>query len=189
MRRAAFGVAQRCALGETECGDGWLIEKLDGSVTIAVVDGLGHGKEAAVAAKAFCEHVRDKIGDGLETIMTSAQRPMSGTRGAAAALLRLTRHESLLEFVGVGNIAVQSGRSATFHPVSAPGIVGQRVRKLLPFAHELESDLLLVLHSDGISTRFELDGYAHMDPQEMAQAILDDHGKGYDDATCVVVRI
>jgi serine phosphatase RsbU (regulator of sigma subunit) len=47
-----------------------------------------------------------------------------------------------------------------------------------------------VLYSDGISSRFNLDGKIDMTlpPQTMADAILEQYGKTVDDATVVVVR-
>jgi serine/threonine protein phosphatase PrpC len=74
------------------------------------------------------------------------------------------------------------------HPVCAPGIVGHRVRKMLAFEFELPESATIALCSDGISSRLHFDEYVHLEPQEIADLIMKQHGKFHDDATCVVVR-
>jgi hypothetical protein len=42
--------------------------------------------------------------------------------------------------------------------------------------------------TDGISSRARLDAYRHLDAQNMADALLRDHAKDHDDASCVVIH-
>ena len=75
--------------------------------------------------------------------------------------------------------------------VSLPGTVGLDVRKIAPFAYPWSNDSLLVLHSDGLTTRWGLaryPGLALRHPSLIAGVLFRDHSRGYDDATVVVVR-
>jgi serine/threonine protein phosphatase PrpC len=181
-------VAQRSAENEVECGDCAEVVR-NGETLVAVADGLGHGPDAAEAARTFCRYVRENASLGLEDIVMGASIEMSRTRGAACGLARIDAAQGLMSFVGVGNIDVQAVSTADIHPICLPGIVGQRVRKLQVFTYELHPGDLIAIYSDGISSRFELETMGHLGVQEMADAILEEHGKSHDDATCVVIRI
>jgi serine/threonine protein phosphatase PrpC len=183
-----FGIAQRVCEGETVCGDAYTTEVLEAGALVSVVDGLGHGPKAGEAAQAFNQVLNDDLTLSVQSMMEEANRRLSGTRGAAAAILRLDTNAGRVHFTGVGNIEMHAVADVKMHPVCAPGIVGHRVRKMLTFDFELPPSALIALCSDGISSRMHLSEYAHLEPQAMADAILEQHGKSHDDATCVVVR-
>ena len=183
-----IGAVQRPCEGETACGDGYATELRESGLLVSVVDGLGHGPMAEEAAVAFLSHVRANPELSLVDMMAGAREPLASTRGAAAALLRFNLETRRVEFTGVGNIHMHSVSDVRMHPVCAPGIVGKHVRKLLPFEFEWPQSFLVALCSDGISSRLHLEEFENMEPQSVAEAILEQHGKAYDDATCVVVR-
>ena len=183
-----FGIAQRVCQGETVCGDGYITRVLDNGALVTVVDGLGHGPMAGEAASAFNESVEGSVELGVQAMMEQANRALNGTRGAAAAILRLDDSGRRVHFTGVGNIEMHAVSDVKMRPVCAPGIVGHRVRKMLAFQFELPSTATIALCSDGISSRLHFDEYAHLEPQAMADLIMQEHGKFHDDATCVVVR-
>ena len=183
-----IGVVNRPAEGETACGDSWTADVYDGGLLISVVDGLGHGPKAEEAAMAFTSVVRRNLRSPLSNLMHMAGQSLSGTRGAAAALLRFDAENGHVEFCGVGNIAMHAISDVKMHPVSAPGIVGRPVRKLRPFEFDLPRTALVALCSDGISSRVDFNQFHHLESQAIADEILAQYGKSYDDATCVVLR-
>jgi phosphoserine phosphatase RsbX len=183
-----FGFVNRPCQGETANGDSWLLEEYEGGVLMSVVDGLGHGPNAEEAALLFTHLVREDPQAPLLELMTAAGKRLASSRGAAAALLRFNEAESRVEFTGVGNIHMHAVADVKMYPVCAPGVVGHRVRKLLPFEFELPQTALVALCSDGISSRLHLENYEHLEPQQIAEALLAEHGKDYDDATALVVR-
>ena len=183
-----FGIAQRVCQGETVCGDGYTTRVFDDGVLVSVVDGLGHGPSAGKAADAFTMSIEEDDALGVRSMMENAHRALSGTRGAAAAILRLCESTNLVTFTGVGNIEMHSIADVKMHPVCAPGIVGHRIRKMLAFEFQLPAAATIALCSDGISSRLHFDEYVHLEPQEIADTIMAQHGKDHDDATCVVLR-
>lgn len=174
--------------GESVCGDTTVVIQLDQMVTVAVADGLGHGPEAALASKAFCSFVKKNHKKGLEQLMQGAHRALRSTRGVAASILRFDQSTDRLEFVGIGNIEVRTFSKNSVGPVSLPGVVGQQMRKCVVFEYEICAGDLFAIFSDGISSHFGLKKYRNLEAQETANAILVDHSKGTDDASCVVVR-
>ena len=182
-------IAKRPMLGQTVCGDvASVVHTNDGGVLIVLADGLGHGTKAHEAAEAFCVFAELHATLPLEAIMRDGSRAIAATRGAAAALLRIGGGVSRFSFCGIGNIEVQANSAEAIRPICMPGIVGRPLRKVLSFDYALSSGDLLVAHTDGISSRFRLEEYAQLPTAEAAARLLAEHGKGHDDATCIVIR-
>ena len=183
-----IGFVNRPCEGEIANGDSWTVDEYDGGILICVVDGLGHGPAAEEASLAFTSLVRQDVTAPLLEIMADAHKRLAPTRGAAAALLRLDVARGRVEFTGVGNIHMHSIADVKLQPVCAPGVVGHRLRKLLPFEFDLPRSALIALCSDGISSRLHLEDFLGLGAQEVADRILAQHGKAHDDATAVVIR-
>jgi negative regulator of sigma-B (phosphoserine phosphatase) len=183
-----IAAAQRPATGESQCGDAYTVVQEDQTTLVAVADGLGHGPEAARAARAFCEHAESQAHRPLESILATADAALSGTRGAAVALLRLDP-EGRFDFAGVGNIAVRALSRRAIHPISVAGTLGRRnARRLRCESFDVEEGDLLVVHTDGVSSRYDLGALRDDAAARIAVALLSSFGKSHDDATCVVVR-
>lgn len=182
------GTVCRPALGERVSGDAFSVVRGDDSLLVSVVDGLGHGPQAAEASQAFVEFVESAAERPLDDVMSAASKHMSGTRGAAATIVRLDFAARRMECCGVGNVHFQALADRPIHPVSAPGIVGHRIRKVLRFEFDLPEEILFALASDGLASRLHLERHADGDAQAIADELLRAHGKAHDDATCVVVR-
>ncbi len=183
-----LGSAQRPKVGETVCGDAFVVLPSGSITTVAVADGLGHGPMAAEAAHMFCEFVSVNRDKTLTEIMEGAHRKIRHTRGAAAVLLRIDEKHEQMKFTGIGNIDLQAISQNPIKPVSLPGILGKRMKKILEFDYTLSDGDLLILYSDGISSRFEAERYRRLEPEDMAKKILMEKGKQHDDATCIVIR-
>ncbi len=183
-----IGVAQRPAQGETLCGDAYAVVRCGNRTLVALADGLGHGPEAARAAEAFCSHAREAADRPLDAILASADRVVAGTRGVAAALLRLDP-PGHFEFAGVGNVVLRALSRRPIHPLSVAGTLGRRsARRLRCERFEVDRGDLLVLYTDGVSGRWDLSPLRGEPTERLARELLDVHGRAHDDATCLVVR-
>jgi serine/threonine protein phosphatase PrpC len=182
-----IAIATRPMMGESANGDSVVTVRGD-SIVIAVADGLGHGPIAAEASALFCGFVRENPALDLERLMRDGSEHISRTRGAAAAVVRISPEAETLSFVGVGNIELQAVSRDHIRPVCMPGIVGRPIRKVIEFGYRFGPGDLLAVFSDGISSRFDLKDYRDLLAQECADTILERHGKHHDDATCVIAR-
>jgi len=201
--------------GETVCGDAWGVEADQHGLTLTVADGLGHGPDAHVASAGAVDVARRRAGRSPATLMELAHNALHATRGAAVAIARLDLARSTLVFSGTGNIAASvfntgrpvlvggAGRgtsaaaSATdrerqsWQLTSRNGIVGHTMRDSQEFEVPWTRDALLIMHSDGIGTRWDLAAYPglHLQPAVMIAAVLyRDFSRRRDDATVVVVK-
>ncbi len=179
-------VTRPCA-GQTVCGDQIEVVEASASTVVALADGLGHGEAAAVAADAFCQYVRNASELPLNQILMGAHKQIAGTRGVVAAILRVGNN-GRLAFSGVGNAELHARSQYPIRPLLARGVVGVRLTKATQFEYELCPGDVLVMHSDGLSSRFSLDNYAHLTPALIVETLLAEHGKMHDDASCVAIR-
>jgi anti-sigma regulatory factor (Ser/Thr protein kinase) len=178
--------------GETIPGDGWGVESAGGRHTILVADGLGHGPEAAKAAYAALRVLRSRPEEEPGQIIDACHRALAATRGAAVAVCRIAPGRGAGSFAGVGNISarVEAGE-ARRQLASHNGTVGHNVRRVQQFEFPWARDALLILHSDGLATRWNLSEYpglASRHPGLIAGVLYRDHERGRDDVTVLVVR-
>jgi negative regulator of sigma-B (phosphoserine phosphatase) len=182
------GAAMRPKAGEVECGDGYVVRWMEDGVVIAVIDGLGHGREAAHAARRAREYIENQDVDSLSPLMHGLHQAMTHTRGAAVALLRFRPSIGEMSHCAVGNVEVVGVFQEEVQPLCTPGIVGYNVRRVVERTFPVRAGDVVVVHTDGVSRRFDLERYQHLEAQALAEAVLSDWGKDHDDATCVSVR-
>lgn len=178
--------------GEEISGDNWTACIHEYTLTLIVADGLGHGPDAAVAANAAIKLCAENADQSPGIIMQRVHSGLYSTRGAAVAISQINRDSEKLSFAGVGNIAVCIQREqSNRHLISHNGIVGSNLRKIQEFSEDWSGDALLIAHSDGVNTRWDISHYPGLDlchPTLIAAVIYRDFSRGRDDATVVVVR-
>jgi len=187
-----WGVVCIPAPGETECGDTWRVASDGARLSLMVADGLGHGPFAAVAADAAgAAHGADPWA-GPAAVLDSAHHRMHGTRGGAVAVADLDAGSRAARFAGVGNIAGSIVSGADSRGLfSHNGTAGVQVRKVQQFDYPWPPAGMLVLHSDGLQSRWSFDAYpgiATRHPALVAGLLYRDFARGRDDLTVAVVR-
>lgn len=183
-----IGFASRAMPGELECGDQLGIVRDGVRSLIALADGVGHGPEAAAAARKAIAAATHEPWAPLDQIMSRCHRELTSTRGAALALIRVDAAHHQVEHIAIGNVEVaQSAREAT-RWIAVPGIVGSRMRKLVVSRQRLHAGDIFAVYTDGISRRLDLGRNCTLDATALASKLLEDYGSLYDDAACVVLR-
>ena len=192
MSRMEFGIVHLPKHGRDISGDAYLIKEEEEATLVCLVDGLGSGEAAAEAAQAAIRCVEVSNTSSLSDIMTRCHQALRGTRGAVMALLRVSFAESTITFLGVGNIGIHVRSTALIKPISRNGIVGYRLPRLQEFTYPYTPGDLFVLHTDGISSRFTMDGTlwteGAQDVQTLADEIARNFGKENDDVTVLAAR-
>ncbi len=178
--------------GETVCGDAWAVEAWRDQLAVLVADGLGHGISANEAARAATDTFAANPRSEPHDIIKACHASLAVTRGAAVAVARIVSSAERGSFAGVGNIVCRVEASpAHRHLVSYNGTVGHTLRKLQEFAFPWPVGSLLVLHSDGLGTQWDLSTYpglASRHPALIAAVLYRDYDRGRDDVTVVVIR-
>jgi anti-sigma regulatory factor (Ser/Thr protein kinase) len=184
-----LGAVNRVVEGEIECGDAWSLRQDAQGFALFVVDGLGHGTFAAEAARVAVGAFEANPFAQPQDILVRANGLMSKTRGGAAASARVVGDQ--VSYCGVGNISgvlISHGKSQGL--VSHNGTLGLNQRRTQQFEYRREPGAFLIMHSDGVSARWDLKHRADLlarHPAIIAAALYREHGRERDDATVVVV--
>jgi negative regulator of sigma-B (phosphoserine phosphatase) len=154
-----WGVADRCRPGEQTSGDRAVVEVDDDGTLVAGIDGLGHGTEAAHAARLAAEAFRHAGGQSLVTLARRCHRALHGTRGVALSLVRVST-DGVMSWLGVGNV---QGRVIGCEPAArgpksslavAPGIAGHTLPRLHTETVHLAPGDVVILATDGVRPEF-----------------------------------
>lgn len=180
--------------GEEVCGDGWAVSADGRRAAVMVVDGLGHGTFAAEAAVQAVRLFRQRPFDTPRAVLQAIHAGLRATRGAAAAVAFVDAAQSRVVFAGIGNIAgtlISNGQSRRL--VSLNGIVGHTAQRIQEFTYAYSgAEALLILHSDGLATSWNLDQYpglAARHPSLIAAILFRDFSRGgRDDVTVLTAR-
>jgi hypothetical protein len=178
--------------GEDAPGDAWSVVAGTTTTRLVVADGLGHGPLAAEAAGAAIASAREHPERPLTPLLEGLHETLRATRGAVAAVAELDVRRELVHFAGIGNIsAALWGAQKQQNLVSMNGTLGHTLGHVRDFSYPWPADALVILHSDGLATRWSLDDYPGLqarDPALVAGVLYRDFSRGRDDVTVVVAR-
>ena len=161
-------------------------------MTMLLADGLGHGIGAADAANAAVAAFRRFTNATPSEALAAVHDGVSHTRGAAAAVVSLSRSPALVKFAGVGNVSAAITINGTMrHAVSHNGTLGHEARIFREYSYPWAKDAIFVMHSDGLSTHWSLDAYPGLrnrHPSVIAAVLYRDFNRQRDDVTVMVAR-
>ena len=186
-----WAVSDRPLPGEPVSGDRALVSvDGDGRALAFVVDGIGHGSEAAHAAERAVRAVEPAPSRDVVALAERCHAELAGTRGAAIAIATIDGASGLLAWLGVGNVEgrIVHGDRGVESLRLAPGMVGHRLPRLCESAAALGRGDLLLLATDGIEPGFADALRTHGSCEEIAARVLAAHGRASDDALVLACR-
>jgi anti-sigma regulatory factor (Ser/Thr protein kinase) len=175
------------------CGDAWAVAEAGGGITVAVIDGIGHGAYASAAADAAVLALAEDPAD-LDGYLSRANAATRGTRGAVLAVCRLEPDRGDIRCLSVGNVGagiLLAGVQRTLIPCRGTVGTADVPPRAKITCHPWLPGATLVLWTDGLPSQVDLTRYAGLfthAPAVAAAALHRDLRTGHDDATVVVVR-
>jgi phosphoserine phosphatase RsbX len=193
-----WAVATLALPGQAESGDRHLVKPVPNGVLVAAVDGLGHGPAAAAAARIAVEilerHAAPAGDLSLTALVRRCHEGLLNTRGVVMSLAAFNGLDGTMAWLGVGNVegvllradaGVMPRREAV---MLRGGVVGYQLPPLRTSVLPVTRSDTLILATDGIRSGFA-EGLTRSDsPQQIADRVLADYGKGTDDALVLVAR-
>lgn len=178
--------------GERVCGDGWAYHQTQERTVVFLVDGLGHGLPAAEAAEEAIAIFGKRATHAPADILSYVHEGLRKTRGAVAAVAEILPTRKVLNYAGVGNTSASViSRQESKSLVSHSGTLGLATARIQEFKIDWPDDAILVMHSDGLQTRWDLSLYSGLlarHPAIIGAALLRDFRRQRDDASVVVVK-
>lgn len=180
--------------GETESGDHYLVKSLPHGYLVAAVDGLGHGDEAATAAKRAVATVEAYGYEPVLSLLRRCDEQLRHTRGVVMTLASFNGIDNTMTWIGVGNV---EGVLVRADPQAIPerenvllrgGVVGYQMPQLRASVLPISSGDTLIFTTDGIRDGFIEELNLGAPPQRIADDICVRFKKENDDALALVVR-
>ena len=191
VSRLQFGCHVQPCDGEAVSGDAVVIKELRQGVFLRLVDVLGHGREAAQVAILAIRFLKENASKDIGEVLTGIHEHLQGTRGAAISIAFANHVDVSVTCTGIGNTMIRRIGTHDHSYPSPDGIVGIRFRTPRISQLTLGQDDLLLLYSDGVAEDFSLVPSMPLFSQpvaKIARRIVLDHGKLYDDPSCIAVR-
>lgn len=189
-----WAVATLTLPGQVESGDRHVVKPFFNGVLVAVVDGLGHGAQAAQAAETAVAALVSKPQDSVISLLRRCHESLRGTRGVVMSIASFNALKETMSWLGVGNVegillrADTKANPATETPVLRGGVVGVELPTLQAGIVPVARGDTLILTTDGVESRFAHDLPLSLSPQKLADHILAHYQKGTDDALVLVAR-
>jgi negative regulator of sigma-B (phosphoserine phosphatase) len=182
------------ALDGVQSGDMHLVLPFADGALLAVMDGLGHGPAAALAARTAADVLEENADEPLPELLQRCHEGLRKTRGVVMSLASFRSSDSSMSWVGVGNV---EGVLIRWHSTpqfrdealaTRGGVIGYKLPPVRTRVIPVSVGDTLILTTDGIRNGFAADMIMENSPQDIAKSILARHAKGSDDALVLVAR-
>ena len=189
-----WGAAGVALPGFSESGDRHCFQEFDGGALIAVIDGLGHGPEAAAAAVHACEILRLNADENPIALVEHCHEGLKGTRGVTMSVASFSFSERLMTWIGVGNVQGIFLRADTKRNdreeclLLRPGVVGSHLPALQAAVLPVAAGDSLAFATDGVESSFDYSRIRCQPPGKAAANLLARYAKRKDDALILVAR-
>ena len=187
------GILSRPKSGEHINGDAFIAKHVRNGLLMGVIDGVGHGVHASQAANTARQYIEKHSDSSLLEIFRGVDRACLATRGVVMALVLFEWQRNMFQFASVGNIEIKVFNGGREKPkfIIRRGIVGKNAPLPVVTENQWQSGDMLALHSDGVSSQWNLDNFVHYaeySAQVIAENIFKATQKQNDDATLVIVK-
>lgn len=189
-----WGFATMPLQGQVVSGDSYIIKPFPNGILMAVVDGLGHGYEAAAASKVAIAMLDTYAHEPTISLVRRCHEALRGTRGVVMSIASFNSLDKTMTWLGVGNIegillredvnAVPSRKSLLLRG----GVVGYQLPPLKESVIPVMRSDTLIFATDGIRSGFDKEIKLSDKPQQIADSIMAQFNRGTDDALVLVVR-
>jgi negative regulator of sigma-B (phosphoserine phosphatase) len=194
LKKVKFEVIFEPFRGEMDCGDQYLVKELDDFTLVVVVDGLGHGSDAAFAAKKAIYTLEAHAKEPIETLFKLCNESLHDTRGAAMTIVKIDS-DYKLTYAAIGNVLgvcwkmdsnCKLRRESIF---MEGGIVGCRLPSVVVKEIAMGAGDTFILATDGIKSQFEIEPPKFDSPQKIAEQIFSAYRNKNDDGLVLVLQL
>lgn len=195
MPQVEYGVAKFILPGQGESGDRHLICRSQNGILLATIDGIGHGEEAANAAKAASSVLASHVDEPIISLVERCHERLRLTRGVVLSLAFVDVLHGMMTWLGVGNVQgvlMRAGaRKGTMQELLLlrAGVVGSQLPPLQAAVLPVARGDTLIFVTDGVRSEFVESLLGLENPQRAADRILELYQSGIDDALVLVARL
>jgi anti-sigma regulatory factor (Ser/Thr protein kinase) len=195
-RGLELGIVGRPHPEESVSGDQAIAlrDDADGSLVVAVADGLGHGPLARAASDAAVHVVASERQRAPDAILRECEAPLAKTRGAVMGVAAIDATNRRVTYAGAGNVVAHVyGFRGTQRFGGSSSVLGSpRTKKSYRAEDEpIAPGEIFAMFTDGLTSRADLGReleWLHKHPIFAAQALVSRFGRDNDDVLVLVAR-
>ncbi len=172
-------------------GDLHVVASFAGGALVGLIDGLGHGPDAAEAARTAATLLESFASDAVVALVQRCHEALRKTRGAVMSLASFRPSDSSITWIGVGNVdgvLLRSNGKRADAITSRGGVIGYQIPVLRAQTVTVFPGDTLIMTTDGIQRGFTPELAVDLGAQQLAESILARFTRGSDDAHVVVAR-
>jgi negative regulator of sigma-B (phosphoserine phosphatase) len=189
-----IGVAGVAIEGEQRSGDLAVFAPYDRGGLVAVIDGLGHGDDAADASALAERVIREHASVPPTDLLKRCHEALRKSRGVVLTAAWFDLEAMELFWAGVGNVEARLVRGAAAYgarhdsALVLGGVLGYNLPRVRPARTDLRRGDAVAFATDGIDADYSTSLTPGLPAQRLAERILQRHGRDTDDALAAVVR-
>jgi negative regulator of sigma-B (phosphoserine phosphatase) len=189
-----LGVAGLAIEGEERSGDLAVFAPYDRGGLAVVIDGLGHGDEAADASAIAERVIREHASASPPTLLARCHEALRKSRGVVLTAAWFDLEDLEISWAGVGNVEARLVRGAAAYgdrhdsALVLGGVVGYNLPPVRPAYTDLRPGDAVAFATDGIDADYSASLTPGLSAQRLAERILERHARDTDDALAAVVR-
>jgi phosphoserine phosphatase RsbX len=190
-----FGVSNFALPGEGTSGDCHVLQASPDGFLVAAIDGIGHGEEAAGAAKTAASILENGAEEPIISLVEECHRALRSTRGVVLSVASIDLTHGMMTWLGVGNVVgalarvVPRGSNYPEMLLLRGGVVGAQLPALQAQVLSVSEGDTLFFSTDGVKGHFVETVSARENPQRAADRIMQKFHTATDDAMVLVVRL
>ena len=194
MSLIEWSVAEEVLPGQQQSGDRYVVKSLPEGELLAVVDGIGHGEDAALSAKLAASALNGSEALSPISLLRRCQQRLQGTRGAVLSLAWFSSSDDTMTWLGVGNVAgillrrEPYGVARQESLLLRAGTVGVQLPYVSASVLPVSYGDTLIFATDGIRSGFADTLNVNASTQEIARHIIENHWRKIDDGLVLVAR-
>lgn len=194
MSLIEWSVAEEPLPGQKQSGDRCIVKSFPEGELLAVVDGIGHGEDAAHSAELAVSVLRGSDTRSPISLLRRCQQQLQGTRGAVLSMAWFSLADDTMTWLGVGNVAGVLLRREAYGVARQEslllrsGTVGAQLPYVSASVLPVNYGDTLIFATDGIWGGFADNLNINASTQEIARHIIESHWRKIDDALVLVAR-
>ena len=189
-----LGVAGIAIQGEQRSGDLAVFAPYDRGGLAVVIDGLGHGDDAADASAIAEKVIREHASATPAALLAYCHEALRRSRGVVLTAAWFDLEDLEISWAGVGNVEARLVRGAAVYgdrhdsALVLGGVVGYNLPPVRPSYFDLRPGDAVAFATDGIDADYSVSLTPGLSAQRLAERILERHARDTDDALAAVVR-
>jgi phosphoserine phosphatase RsbX len=189
-----LGVAGLALEGEERSGDLAVFAPYDRGGLAVVIDGLGHGDEAADASAIAARVIGEHANDAPAALLSRCHEALRRSRGVVLTAAWFDLEDLEISLAGVGNVEARLVRGDAAYgarhdsALVLGGVVGYKLPAVRPSRTDLRTGDAVAFATDGIDADYSASLTPGLTAQRLAERIMERHARTNDDALAAVVR-